>query len=312
MDASALRRVNRPLEMSKVLQRVFNTPLAMNEVQAINMMSVLRDKYSIASLMMGDVRLDENDMQAMSHEARIGAMARDAGRNNGRIFDETEGVAIIPVYGTLTKSWGLDPWCGITGYDGIEAKVVAAMLDENIKALWFDIDSGGGDVSGLFDLCDMIWGLNQTNGGNKPFYAMCNDYAYSAAYMIATCADKVFVPRTGGAGSVGVITMHATYARQLEKEGIDVTVIRGGDEKARANAVELLPEQTRDHLQAQVDKIRDMFVDAVARNMGIDKKSVRQTEGLDYMGEEARAISFVNAVCSEHEAWGRLMQEIGS
>ena len=309
MDSSALRQVNRPLETSKLLQRVFASPLAIKDSYASTLLTAIRGKYGISNLVLGNVRLDEEDMAGMQHQAQIQASARDASRSNGRIFDETEGVAIIPVYGTLTKSWGLDPWCGFTGYDGIEAKVIAAMLDENIKAIWFDIDSGGGDVSGLFDLCDIIYSFNAKNGG-KTMFAMCSDYAYSAAYAIASCADKVFVPRTGGCGSVGVITIHATYQRKLEQEGIDVTVIRGGEEKARANMVEQLPEQTRAHIQAQVDTVRDLFVDLVSRNMALSKKTVRETEGLDYMGVEARAIGFATDVCSEHEAWGKLMRRV--
>jgi ClpP class serine protease len=306
-----LRYVDRELEASKVMQRMLNHPLAIREANFPMILSAVRAKYGLKSITMGDAMFGEDDMAALAMSGGKQAMARDAQRRNGRIFDESEGIAVIPVYGTLTKSWGLDPWSGITGYDGIEAKVVAAMLDENIRGIWFDIESGGGDVSGLFDLCDLIWSCNAFNGG-KPIYAMANEYAYSAAYAIFSCADKGFVPRYGGVGSVGVITAHASYARAYEQAGVDITVIRGGEEKARMNAMETLPEKTRLHVQRQVDTIRTGFIQMVSRNRrsAVSEKTVRETEGLDYMGEDARAIGFVTEVCSEHEAWGKLVRRV--
>lgn len=304
-----LRPVDREVALSRVVQRLFNKPHAVHPAKVPFILSAIRSKYGIRSIALGGSVIGETEMSAISHAGKMEAIARDGTRRDGRIFREADDVAIIEVWGTLMKDWGLDPMSGATGYDGIEQKLVAAMLDDNIKAIWFDIDSGGGEVAGLFDLVDLIWSCNAKNGG-KPIFAMAAEEAYSAAYAIASAADKVFVPRFGGVGSVGVITMHATFQRQLESEGIDVTIIRAGEEKARANSFEQLPEHTMAQIQAEAEEIRDGFIDTVARNMALPKKTVRETEGLDYMGQHARAIGFVSAVCSEHEAWGKLQRRI--
>lgn len=304
-----LREVDRPLQLSRAMNRMFNRPLAMTEESALRMLAVVRGKFGLNLITSGGEVLDDAGMNTMIAEARQQA-AVDATRRRGQVFDEYDDVAIIPVWGTLMQSWGLDPWCGITGYDGIEAKVIAASMDDNIRGIWLDVDTGGGDVSGLFDLCDLIWSLNAKNGG-KPIFAFVNEHAYSAGYAIASCADKVWMPRYGGVGSVGVITIHTTYARQLDTQGVDVTVIRSGTQKARANSVELLPEETRAHIQGQIDVIRKGFVDLVTRNMpAVTAKTVRETEALDYMGDDARAIGFVTGICSYHEAWGKLQTRI--
>jgi signal peptide peptidase SppA len=307
----AMRPVNRELELSKVMQRIMDRPLAMHPSRAMMVMSALRSKYALTGLRMSDEEyFGAEAMDALAADGRRAALA-DRARRNGRIFEESDGVAIIPVWGSLTQSWGLDPFSGTTGYDGITAKAMAAAEDENIKAIWLDIDSGGGDVAGLKACTDILRALSQREGGDKPIFAYANEFAYSAAYAIAACADKVFCPEFGGVGSIGVITVHATFARAYEKEGIDVTVIRSGSEKARANSVELLPESTKAHIQAQCDVIREWFVDHVATCMpAISKKTVRETEGLDYMGQDARAIGLVSEVCSEAEAWGKLLRRI--
>lgn len=301
--------VDYEFEMSRVMQRLFNHPLALHPARVEILLSVVRSKYGLRQITSGGRVIDTAGMDALAMQARQQASIAGA-RREGKIFQEADEVAIIPVWGTLVKDWGLDPWSGITGYDGIERKAIAAMEDSNIKGVWLDIDSGGGDVAGLADLCDLLVSLSARKGG-KPIYAMAAEHAYSAAYAIAACADKVFVPRFGGVGSIGVITIHASFARQLEESGVDVTVIRAGEEKARANALEQLPEATRAHIQAQVDEIREWFIKHVSDNMpAASQKTVRETEGLDYMGETARAIGLVTAVCSELEAWGKLQRRI--
>jgi signal peptide peptidase SppA len=307
----SLRPVNRDLELSKIMQRVMHSPLAMHPARAMMVMSALRSKYALNSLRLSDEQyLDGVAMDALAEDGRRAAVA-DRARRQGRIFDESDGIAIIPVWGSLTQSWGLDPFSGTTGYDGITAKAMAAAEDENIKGIWLDIDSGGGDVAGLKACTDILRALSMREGGSKPIFAFANEFAYSAAYAIAACADKVFCPEFGGVGSIGVITVHATFARAYEKEGVDITVIRSGEQKARANSVELLPESTKNHIQAQCDTIRDWFVDHVAECMpAITKNKVRETEGLDYMGRDARAIGLVSDVCSEVEAWGKLLRRI--
>ncbi len=310
-NAPDLRPVDRQAELSKVMQRLFDRPLALHPSRAAMVLSALRSKYALKSLRLSEEQvLDESAMDDLAADGRRAAVY-ERSRRQGRIFDEADGVAIIPVWGSLTQSWGLDPWSGVTGYDGITQKAIAAALDENIKGIWLDIDSGGGDVAGLKACTDVLRSLSQREGGGKPIFAMANEFAYSAAYAIASCADKVFTPEFGGVGSIGVITIHATFQRAYEEAGIDVTVIRSGDEKARANSMEQLPDSTRAHIQRQCDIIRDWFVSHVSECMpGLSQKIVRETEGLDYMGEDARAIGLVSGVCSEAEAWGKLQRRI--
>lgn len=311
MSDFEIRPVNREFELSKVMQRMMDRPLALHPSRAAMVMAALRSKYVLNSLRMSDGEyFDADALDALAADGRRAAVA-ERSRRRGQIFDEADGIAIIPVWGSLTQSWGLDPYSGVTGYDGITAKAIAAARDENIRGIWLDIDSGGGDVAGLKACVDVLRVLSQREGGDKPIFAMCNEFAYSAAYAIAACADKVFVPDFGGVGSIGVITIHGTFARAYEKEGIDITVIRSGEQKARANSIELLPEATRAHIQMQCDKIRDWFVDHVSACMpAASKKTVRETEGLDYMGDDARAIGLVSDVCSEAEAWGKLLKRI--
>lgn len=292
-----------------IAQRFLNQPLCIHERQAPMLVAALNARLGINALQIGEQTMGRQEMAAYAEAGKTEAGVRQARRREGKIFEHTEGVAVIPIEGTLANSWGLDPYSGFTGYDGIENKLLEAERDPEIRAKVLLIDSGGGDVAGLFDLADLAYSMNAKNGG-KLTYAICADHAYSAAFALATCADKVWVPRTGGTGSVGVIMLHVDQSEQLAAEGLKVTVIRAGAEKYRAHPAEELPEHTRDYMQGQCEEIRDIFIETVARNRGISAKRVRATEALDYMGVHGLEQGFVTNVGSKHQAWAHLMSKI--
>ncbi len=124
-------------------------------------------------------------------------------------YDILEGIALISIQGTLVQKLGsLRPYSGMTGYDGIRQVFLSAIHDPEVKGICLDIDSWwrGGWV---FDLVDLIYELR----GKKPIYAILSENAYSAAYAIAS-ARQIYVPRTGGVGSVGVIVIHCDWSQR--------------------------------------------------------------------------------------------------
>jgi len=294
------------------MQRIFEKPLAIAPQRMSFILAVLSDRLAIKSITDDAGRTFRGEsMGRLAHQAGRSVQAFEArGWGTSELIRKKRGVAVIEVDGVLVKKNGLDPYCGMTGYDGIEAKVRAALADEEVKAIWFDINSGGGEVSGCFGLCDFIYQNRESNGG-KMMVAMCADDAYSAAYAIASSCDMVAVPPSGGAGSIGVLVVHAEYSKQLEEEGVTVEIIRSGTQKARFNSIEPLANDVRARVQKEIDAVRDQFVDLVARNRGLATSAVYETEALEYMGSHARAIGLVDKVISEQEMFAELTNVIG-
>ena len=306
------------------MQNFLNVPLAMHESAADMLVAALSGRLNIRELtsasgihsqrdlddlaLLGRERVDAGQLSFVSANKTKSSPQR-ARSSRDKTFQIAGDVAIVPIKGTLMKDWGIGPYSGSTGYDGIQTQIMDAVQDADVKAIWMWIDSGGGTVNGLEQTADLIYNLREKNTG-KPIWAMASDYAYSAAYMLGTAADRFYAPRLGGVGSVGTITMHADLSKKLENDGIKVTVIRAGKNKARANGIEPLDEETLAHIEAQCAEHRNAFIETVARNMGISKKSVAETEGLDYMGTAAKAIGFVTEVLPEPEVWGKLQRKI--
>lgn len=303
-----------------VLQQLCNRPIAASEDHGRIIASALAGRLNISAYEDSFTRLDAEEMARIAAGGRASADARRAAKSTssstrsarsvrGKTFEQAGSIAVIRVWGTLTRNWGVGPYSGSTGYDGIEIQLLDAMQDPDIKAVWLDINSGGGAVDGVFDLAELIYQMREKESG-KPIWAMAADYAFSAAYCLASACDKVIVPNTGAVGSIGVITLHADITKALESEGIKVTVLRSKPRKARENQYEELDEETAAHIMAQLREIDAIFDETVARNRGISKKAVSETLGLDYIGSQAKTIGLVSDVLSEHEAWAKLERKI--
>ena len=213
----------------------------------------------------------------------------------------SDGVAIIPVFGTLVmRSSYLSAASGLTSYADVGEHIETAMTDPAVRAVLLEIDSPGGEVGGLFDLCDRITALRQANA--KPLWALAHENALSAAYAIACCADRVLVTQTAEAGSIGVVAVHIDESGADEQAGLAWNFIYAGQRKVDANAHEPLSDRARTDIQADVDQLYERFVALVAHNRNLSADTVRTTEAATYRGELAVTAGLADAVMSRDAA----------
>lgn len=205
----------------------------------------------------------------------------------------SSGVAVIPIHGMLINRFG-GTWGWVTGYQYIRRMAALAAEDKDVELIVYDHHSGGGMVSGAFETHDFLMSLR----GKKPSVAVVDHASYSAAYMMAVAADKIFVTRTGGVGSVGVWTMHVDMSKMLEEYGLKVTLIQSGENKTDGHPFAELPESVRADIQASVDKTRQEFVTLVATARNIDEKLVYDTEGRTYDADVAVEMGLADGVAT--------------
>lgn len=294
----------RPLE--RLATRVFNTPLMIEPTKAEIISAALQQRLGIAEFeRINGTTLGAAEMQALAGDAR-----REYGENY-KPYHMDGRIAVVPVDGTLVHKYGwLDPMSGMTGYDGIAKKLRAAMKDDDVKAIWLDIDSPGGEVSGCFTLVEEIAMCTESEGG-KPIWGFVNEQACSAAYAIASVCDRVYGPMEAMVGSIGCYTLHVDFTKKLDKDGLKVTMIRAGERKAiGAGGIESLDKAQVEKLQAWVDRTRQRFAELVAMGRGIPVKDVLATEGDWFDGRDAVALKLMDGVMSEAEAWGALEEHI--
>lgn len=208
------------------------------------------------------------------------------------------GILMIPVKGVLLNDFGYAMGNWATGYTYIAKALDRGLGDREVKGIAFVVDSGGGAVAGNFDLVDRIYGAR----GEKPIRAFAAEHAYSAAYSIASAADSITVSRTGGVGSIGVVTAHFDASKAIEADGYKITFIHFGKHKVDGNAYEPLPKEVKDRIQARIDVLGEVFVSTVARNRSMDAKAVRDTEALTFTAEEAVSNGLADSIGSLDDA----------
>ena len=265
--------------------RLFGVPLAIHRPKLDVILSVLGARVGLADL-----------------AAPVGytPSARALGPPSGK-------VAVIPIHGTLVRrTSGIEAESGLASYTGIAAQLDAALASPEIAAILLDIDSPGGESGGVFDLADRIRAASEV----KPVWAVANDMAFSAAYALASAATRVFVARTGGVGSIGVIAMHVDQSVKDAQDGVRYTAVFAGERKNDLNPHEPISNEAHAVLKAEVDRIYDLFVETVARHRGLDADAVRATEAGLFFGPDAVATGLADAVGSLDDALTQLTQSL--
>ena len=196
----------------------------------------------------------------------------------------TPGISVLNITGGLV-SRPMPGLCdeGPTSYEAISAAFDRAVNDDSRTAIVLRMDTPGGMCSGCFDLTDRIYAAR----GTKPIIAVIDDMAYSAGYAIAAACDQIWITRTGGAGSVGVVAYHVDQSGMNEKIGIKVTPIFAGGHKVDFSPHAPLAEDALSREQIEVNSLYQMFVDSVAKYRGLSAEEVAATEALTYTGKAA-------------------------
>lgn len=197
-----------------------------------------------------------------------------------------QGVAILSLEGILAKRMNLMMlFSGGTSMELAANDFRQALASDEVKAILLEIDSPGGTVDGTEALADLIYGAR----GIKPIVAFVNGLAASAAYWIASSADKILIEETGEAGSIGVVQIHYDYSRADEKAGVRRSLIYAGKYKTIGNNLEPLTREARDVLQEGVDYMYSIFVNTVARNRNVAVQQVLDdmADGRLFIGRQA-------------------------
>ncbi|WP_247539094.1 S49 family peptidase [Ralstonia pseudosolanacearum] len=212
-------------------------------------------------------------------------------------------IAVIPIHGTLVRrTVGLEAESGLASYTAIGDQLDAALADPGVAAILLDVDSPGGESSGVFDLADRI----RAAAAMKPIWAVANDMAFSAAYALASAASRVFVSRTGGVGSIGVIAMHVDQSVKDAKDGIHYTAVFAGARKNDLNPHAPITDEAQAQLQAEVSRIYGLFVATVASYRGLSAEAVTATEAGLFFGQDAVAAGLADTVGTFEDALAQL------
>lgn len=206
-----------------------------------------------------------------------------------------DGVAVINVHGTLLNAEIPDDLArafGITTYPSLQKAFTNAANDDSVNKVVLDVNSGGGQVSGIQDTLEALDSLRTT----KSVSTYVSDGMYSAAYWIGSNSDSITMSDMGGAGSIGVITVHTSVVEAAAKEGVSPTVIRAGKFKALGHHLEEFTAEAKGQIQEHVDFVYQNFVGAVAKHRKVPHEVAQysMSEGKVFYGKKALEAGLVD------------------
>lgn len=227
---------------------------------------------------------------------RIGAARRRPGGAT-----KSGAVAVIPIHGVITpKATLFTEISGGTSMESLIGAVRAAAGNDNVSAIVLDVDSPGG----LTDLVPEAAAELRAARSKKPLVAVANTDAGSAAYWLASQADRLLVTPSGMAGSIGVFAAHDDISAMQEMLGIKTTFVKAGKFKTEGNPYEPLSAEARDAIQRVVDEFYGMFTSDVAKGRGVPVADVRSGfgEGRMVTAKEAVRLGMADQVGTLEDA----------
>lgn len=199
------------------------------------------------------------------------------------LYERVGTVGVVTVKGSLMPgNAGWMAYFGVIGYDDIRSAVMEALVDPEATSILMMYQSGGGAVTGMTDTADFLRQAFKL----KPAVAYV-DVAASAAYRLAVESESIIVSDSGVTGSIGVLRIHGESSKQLEQEGIKVTVLRAGEFKALLNPYEPLTPEAVAQENERLAYLADIFTKVVEDRRSISTEDMKNVagEGREFLGQ---------------------------
>ena len=182
-------------------------------------------------------------------------------------------IATVQANGILVndEDWW-DGW-GVSTYGRIRKDVMTAAADPNVDGILLAINSPGGETDLAFETAaDLV-----AAGKQKPLWAVAGTSAYSAGYLLASSASRVYVPPiSGGVGSIGVYMAHMDYSEMLQNAGVKATFIEAGRGKTDGHPYKPLSAAAKEKLTQMVERSYAAFVDHVSAQRGLSPGAIHK------------------------------------
>lgn len=163
--------------------------------------------------------------------------------------------------------------------------------DDNIKAVVFRINSGGGSAYAS----EQIWKAIADLKEEKPVVVSMGDLAASGGYYIACNANKIVAQPTTLTGSIGIFGMFPNMKGTTDKVGLDFDVVKTHEFSDFGNPTRPMSENEKALLQAYVDRGYETFLTRCSEGRNIPKDSLEKyAEGRVWTGNQALKIGLVD------------------
>ena len=160
------------------------------------------------------------------------------------------------------------------GLDQILDGLSRASSDENIQGLYLNISSVAASPSTLEDIRN---GIEKFRESGKWVVAWSETMSQSG-YYINSVADEIYLHPAGGMTLLGLRAQSMFFPGMLDKLGIDVTILRGPNNKYKSAVEPLLrknySEANKEQLEALLGEFWSTISSGIADSRGVSKSEI--------------------------------------
>jgi signal peptide peptidase SppA len=220
-----------------------------------------------------------------------------------RVTADENGVAVIELEGPLMK---LQSKYGGSSTLAARSMIRHAVKDSSVRVIMLHIDSPGGTVAGTHDLAQEVSAANKT----KPVYAHIDDLGASAAYWVASQAQRITANATAMVGSIGTYAVVHDMSGMAEMEGIKVHVISTGEFKGMGIPGTVVTDKQLAYMQERIDGLNEHFLKGVTTGRGMPRSQLNDiADGRVFIALKAMGLGLIDAVSSFDQAYATAVKD---
>ncbi len=259
---------------------------------------IIPDKYLRANAIDGIKYLDELADEITGDE-RIKPVTDEVYVRSGRGKRHALGaprVAVVYAVGPIIE--GEHPSSNffsrnIVASEPMVKRLRKAAEDDSIDAVIFRVDSGGGSALAS----DLIWRATQEVRAQKPIVVSMSDTAGSGGYYISCGASRIVAQPGTITGSIGILTVHPSFARLLRKIGVGTEVLSRGKYADMGRLDRKMTDGEMEITHKKIASLYDLFITRVSTGRDIEKHRVNHIgRGRVWTGEQALENGLVDSL----------------
>lgn len=215
-------------------------------------------------------------------------------------------VAVIDIKGVISSSTS----SGFMSVQGANPDTIISFIDEaennpRIRAVVFEVNSGGGSPVASDEIAQRINRMNKTN------VAFIKDISASGAYWISASTDYILANRMSLVGSIGVTAAYLSFEGLLDDYNVTYNRVVAGKYKDMGTPFKELTGEEKNLLDVLLDELKDEFIIQVSTKRGLSKETVEGfATGEVWTGKTAMNMGLVDGLGSEYELTEYLETEL--
>lgn len=226
----------------------------------------------------------------------------DAGDLGESISATQNGIATITMDGQMTKYGSSFGGCSTVA---IRKAVRAAAADPAVGGIMLKISSPGGTVEGTADLASDV----AAAAAQKPVHAYAEDICCSAAYWVASQANRITSNSTALIGSIGTMAILGDDTGAQEQVGIKFRVVSSTPLKG-AGADGRITDALVNEVQREVNEQNAPFLAGIAAGRGSKINVTSAADGRVHVGAQAKSLGLVDGIGTLDDAMKSLVAAV--